>query len=57
MRVLGLLLLIGVLAAVIAAAVLLVTDAGQNTDISQFIEDQIDEQIQSLRDFIEQNTQ
>jgi serine/threonine-protein kinase len=57
MRVLGLLVLIGVLAALIAGAVLLVTDAGQNTDISQFIEDQLDEQIQSVRDFIEENTQ
>ncbi|MEO8092656.1 MAG: serine/threonine-protein kinase, partial [bacterium] len=57
MRVVGLLLLIGVLAALIAGAVLLVTDAGQNTDVSQFIEDRIDEQIQSARDFIEENTQ
>ena len=57
MRVLGLLLLIAVLAAVIAGAVLLVTDAGQDTDAAQFLKDQLNEQVDAVRDFIEQNTQ
>jgi eukaryotic-like serine/threonine-protein kinase len=57
MRVIGLLLLIAVLAGIIAGAVLLVTDAGQSTDVGDFIKDNLDEQIDSIRDFIEQNTQ
>ena len=56
-RALGILLLIAVLAAVIAGAVLLLTDAGQDTDIGQLIKDNIDDQIQSLEDFIHENTQ
>jgi len=57
MRTIGLLLVIGILAAVIAGIVLLVTDAGQSTDIGDFIKDEINQQIDSIRDFIEQNTQ
>ena len=57
MRTLGILLLIAVLAAVIAGVVLLLTDAGQNTDIGQMIKDNVDDQIQALEDFIHENTQ
>jgi len=57
MRVLGLLLLIAILAGAIAGAVLLLTDAGQNTDVGSFIKDQLNEQIDAIRDFIETNTQ
>ena len=56
-RGIGILLLIAVLAAVIAGAVLLLTDAGQDTDIGQLIKDGLDDQIQSLEDFIRENTQ
>jgi serine/threonine protein kinase len=56
-RALAVLLLIGVLAAVIAGAVLLLTDAGQDTDLGSLLKDQVDQQIDSLRDFIEDNTQ
>jgi len=56
MRVIGLLLLIAVLAAAIAAVVLLVTDAGQGTDVGDAIRDTVDDQIQRLRDIIESNT-
>jgi hypothetical protein len=56
-RAVGLLLLIAILAAVIAGAVLLLTDAGQETDIGQLIQDGLEDQVQSLRDFIEENTQ
>jgi serine/threonine-protein kinase len=57
MRAVGILLLIAILAAVIAGAVLLLTDAGQNTDIGQTIKDNLNDQIQAIEDFIEANTQ
>jgi hypothetical protein len=57
MRTLGALLLIAILAAIIVAVVLLVTDAGQNTDIGELLRDTVDDQIQSLEDFIRENTQ
>ena len=57
MRTLGALLLIAVLAAIIVAVVLLVTDAGQNTDIGELLKDTVDDQVQSLEDFIRDNTQ
>jgi eukaryotic-like serine/threonine-protein kinase len=56
-RGLGVLLLIGVLAAVIAGAVLLLTDAGQNTDLGDLLKNELDQQVDSLRDLIEDNTQ
>ncbi len=57
MRSLGILLLIAVLAAIIAGAVLLLTDAGQSTDIGQTIKDNIGDQIQALEDLISQNSE
>jgi eukaryotic-like serine/threonine-protein kinase len=57
MRGLGILLLIAILAAIIAGAVLLLTDAGQNTDIGQTIKDNLNDQIQAIEDFIQENTQ
>jgi serine/threonine-protein kinase len=57
MRVIGLLLLIGILAALIAGGVLLLTDAGQSTDAGDFIRDQINEQIDALENFIRDNSQ
>jgi eukaryotic-like serine/threonine-protein kinase len=56
-RGLGVLLLIGVLAAVIAGAVLLLTDAGQDTDLGDLIKNEVNEQVDSLRELIEDNTQ
>ncbi len=56
-RAIGVLLLIAILAAVIAGAVLLLTDAGQNTDVGELIKQEVDDQIQSLKDFIQENTQ
>ena len=55
MRGLGVLLLIGLLAAVIAAVVLLVTDAGQDTDLGRIISDEIDQQIDNLKETIREN--
>jgi hypothetical protein len=42
---------------VIAGAVLLLTDAGQSTDIGQTIKDNLNDQIQAIEDFIRENTQ
>ena len=56
-RTLGILLLIAILAALIAGGVLLLTDAGQKTDLGQTIKDNIDDQIQAIEDFIRENTQ
>jgi hypothetical protein len=50
----GILLVIALLAAVIAAVVLLTTNAGQNTNL---VKQTIPDQIQSLEDFINSNTQ
>ena len=55
MRFLGVLLLIGVLAAIVAGAVLLVTDAGQDTDLGRFISDGLNEQIDDLEQLIRDN--
>jgi eukaryotic-like serine/threonine-protein kinase len=57
MRVLGLLLLIGLLAAVIAGVVLLITDAGQSTDVGDLLREELGDQIDAIRDFIQANTQ
>ena len=46
--------MIALLAAVIAAVVLLTTDAGQNTDL---VKDTVPDQIQAIEDFINSNTQ
>ena len=56
-RALGILILIAILAAIIAGAVLLLTDAGQDTDIGQLIKDGLEDQIQTLEDFIRENTE
>ncbi|UJA20658.1 serine/threonine protein kinase [Thermoleophilia bacterium SCSIO 60948] len=56
MRIVGILLVIAVLAAIVAAAILLLTDAGQSTDVGDFLQDSVGGQIDSLRDFIDQQT-
>jgi eukaryotic-like serine/threonine-protein kinase len=57
LRFLGVLLLVGILAAIIAIVVLALTDAGQNTDLGEFISDEINDQIDKLKQLIEDNTQ
>jgi serine/threonine-protein kinase len=54
LRALGVLLLIAILAAAIAAAVLSLTNAGQDSEVGRLITDQIDQQIDTLREFIRQ---
>ena len=55
MRMLGGILLIALIAGVVAAAILLLTDAGSNTDAAQFIRDSFESQIDALKEFISQN--
>jgi eukaryotic-like serine/threonine-protein kinase len=57
LRLLGLVVVVLVLAGIIAAAVLLLTNAGQSTDISQFIKQNVPDQVKSLFDFIHAHTQ
>jgi eukaryotic-like serine/threonine-protein kinase len=49
-------LLIAIVAAIVAAVILLLTDAGSNTDAAQFIRDTFDSQVDAIRDFIDQNS-
>jgi uncharacterized protein HemX len=56
-RAVGILLLIAILAAIIAGAVLLLTDAGQNTNVGELLKQEISDEVQTLKDFIQENTQ
>jgi eukaryotic-like serine/threonine-protein kinase len=53
----GLILVILVLAGIIAAVVLVTTNAGQNTGPGELIKNEIHDQIQSIEDFIRDHTQ
>jgi hypothetical protein len=55
-RAIGVLVLIAVLAALIAGGVLLLTDAGQGTDLGQTIKDGIEDQIQAIEDVVRENS-
>jgi eukaryotic-like serine/threonine-protein kinase len=57
LRALGVLFLVAILAAVIAIVVLVATDAGQNTDLGEFISDEINDQIDKLKELVSDNTQ
>jgi eukaryotic-like serine/threonine-protein kinase len=57
LRLVGLVALVLVLAGIIAAAVLLLTNAGQSTDISQFIKQNVPDQVKALFDFINAHKQ
>jgi serine/threonine-protein kinase len=56
-RMIGLLLVIAILAAIIAAIVLVTTNAGQNTGPGELIKNEIHDQVQSIKDFIQSHTQ
>ena len=56
MRVIGGILLIAIVAAIVAAIILLATDAGSNTDAAQFIRDTFNDQVDSIKQFIQDNT-
>lgn len=55
LRGLGVLLLIGIVAAAIAAAVLLLTDAGRDTNVGEIISNEISQQVQNLEEVIRRN--
>jgi len=55
--VIGILLVIAILAAVIAAIVLLTTNAGQNTGPGIDIKNTINDQVHAIQDFINSHTQ
>jgi hypothetical protein len=57
MRGLLAILLIAIVAGVIAAVILLATDAGQNTDLGRFIGATYDQTIDKITQFINDNTQ
>ena len=56
-RVIGLILVIAILAAIIAAIVLVTTNAGQNTGPGELIKNEIHDQINAIKDFINSHTQ
>ncbi|HSI82022.1 MAG TPA: protein kinase [Solirubrobacterales bacterium] len=56
-RAIGVLILIAALAGLIAAGVLLLTEAGQGTDVGEFLRDDVPNQINELRSLIEQNSE
>jgi serine/threonine-protein kinase len=56
MRAIGAVLLIAIVAAIVAAVILLATDAGSNTDAADFIRDTFNGQIDAFQQFIEDNT-
>ncbi len=56
MRGIGGLLLIAIVAAIVAATILLLTDAGSSTDVGKFIDDNINTLIDNIKDYVNQNT-
>jgi serine/threonine protein kinase len=55
-RALGFVLLVVILAAIIAGAVLALTDSGSNTDVGQFIKDNVPDQVRTVIQFIRDHT-
>ncbi len=56
MRGLGAVLMIAIVAGLIAAAILLATDAGQSTDLGKYIHDNVSDGLQGIQQFIQDNT-
>ena len=56
MRGLGAVLLIAIVAAIVAAVILLATDAGTNTDVGDFLKDEFRPQADAISDFLNQNS-
>ncbi len=56
-KVIGLLLVIAILAAIIAAIVLITTNAGQNTGPGELIKNEVHDQVESIKDFVQSHTQ
>jgi eukaryotic-like serine/threonine-protein kinase len=56
LRAVGILILIAALAGAIAAGVLLLTDAGQDTNVGELLKDNLNDQLQAIEDFIRDNS-
>ncbi len=56
MRAVGGVILIALVAAIVAAVILLATDAGSNTDVAEYIRDNVNDQVDSIKQFIDENT-
>jgi serine/threonine protein kinase len=56
MRAIGAVLLIAIVAGLVAAAILLLTDAGGNTDVGEFLKNELPDQIDSFIDYVRENT-
>jgi eukaryotic-like serine/threonine-protein kinase len=56
MRVIGGIILIALVAAIVAAVILLATDAGSNTDVAQYIRDNVNDQVDAIQQFIDEHT-
>jgi len=56
-RALGAIALMILVAAIVAGVILLVTDAGQQTDLGQVIEREVNEQIERLEAIVRENAQ
>ena len=54
MRGLGAVLLIAIVAAIVAAVILLATDAGNDSGVSHFLQDEFRPQVQAFKDYIDQ---
>jgi uncharacterized membrane protein len=55
--VIGLILVIAILAAIIAAIVLVTTNAGQNTGPGELIKNTVHDQITAIKDWLHSHTQ
>jgi serine/threonine-protein kinase len=56
MGAIGGILLIAAVAGIVAAAILLLTDAGSSTDAGEFINDNLDQLIENIKDYVRQNS-
>ena len=57
MKGVGAVLLVAAIAGLIAAVILLATDAGQDTDIGKFIGDNVSSSIDKIKEFLSDNSQ
>jgi nitrogen fixation-related uncharacterized protein len=56
LRAIGAVLMIAIVAGLIAAAILLATDAGQSTDLGKYIHDSVNDGVDGIQQFIQDNT-
>jgi nitrogen fixation-related uncharacterized protein len=56
MRAVFAVVIVAIVAGLIAAVILLATDAGQSTDLGQYLHDNVRDSIDSFKQFIQDNT-